>query len=271
MNQAKYLPLLTSWRHINPCHPSYLLACLEISERLHSLSRKTYFHEKQCPTPPTPPSPPPKSGSSPRSVHWPSTVWSSTAAVVTWDGSKVVSFCIIRVVGGALQHHDLQNHTISTAAQIITNLALTPLLLAAAGILHEARWVFGPKDPRRRWARWLNWFLIIQFHTLVIVGVVLIVSHASALKSMVSASGDHNNAADSSDMTVIKGGFGILVASWVFLCIWTVASYRSRTGSDDRMVELGRNEEPLDLGPVIRKVRSHTQSTVAGRRKNVVG
>jgi hypothetical protein len=169
---------------------------------------------------------------------------------------EVFSLCTIRVIGAALQYHDLHNHTVSTATQIVTNLGLTPLILAAAGILHEARWFFGPKDPTRRSASCLNWFLIIQYHSLVIVGIVLIVSQATALESIIGSSGKQGNAADSSDVTLVKVGFGILPASWFILCIWTAASYRRRAGSEHRTVELGRKEVPLEAGLVVTKVRS---------------
>lgn len=42
-------------------------------------------------------------------------------------------FCTLRIIGGALAVHNT-----SAAASIISSIGLSPLLLATAGILHEA-------------------------------------------------------------------------------------------------------------------------------------
>jgi hypothetical protein len=47
-------------------------------------------------------------------------------------------FCILRIVGAVLQMHIDSTGVSSTGATIISSIGLSPLLLAAEGILHEA-------------------------------------------------------------------------------------------------------------------------------------
>lgn len=51
---------------------------------------------------------------------------------------SVVIFCVIRLVGEVLTLNDDNKGTSSTGALIVENVGLSPLILAAAGILHEA-------------------------------------------------------------------------------------------------------------------------------------
>jgi prolipoprotein diacylglyceryltransferase len=48
------------------------------------------------------------------------------------------SFCAVRVVGNILQEVEENNHSSSSAALIVSSMGLSPLIIAAAGILHEA-------------------------------------------------------------------------------------------------------------------------------------
>ena len=47
-------------------------------------------------------------------------------------------FCVIRIIGNALQLHADATNSSGTTSLIISNVGLSPLLLATAGILHEA-------------------------------------------------------------------------------------------------------------------------------------
>jgi len=47
-------------------------------------------------------------------------------------------FCAVRCVGSALTIHDENTHTGGIASGILNSVGLSPLLLAAAGVLHEA-------------------------------------------------------------------------------------------------------------------------------------
>jgi hypothetical protein len=48
------------------------------------------------------------------------------------------SFCIIRIVGSILDLHNAAIHSTNEDALIFNNVGLSPLLLAAGGVLHEA-------------------------------------------------------------------------------------------------------------------------------------
>lgn len=48
------------------------------------------------------------------------------------------SFCIVRIIGSILAIHNAATHSTSKDSLIFANIGLSPLLLAAAGLLHEA-------------------------------------------------------------------------------------------------------------------------------------
>ena len=50
----------------------------------------------------------------------------------------LVAFCVLRMVGAALLINSENKGTVSTTALIINGVALSPLLLSTAGILHES-------------------------------------------------------------------------------------------------------------------------------------
>jgi hypothetical protein len=50
----------------------------------------------------------------------------------------VVAFCSLRIVGSGLQLSDEKSGSKSNTAQIIGGVGLSPLVLAIAGVLHEA-------------------------------------------------------------------------------------------------------------------------------------
>ena len=48
------------------------------------------------------------------------------------------AFCLIRIAGNAVQLHVDATHETNSHALLINSIGLSPLMLAAAGILHEA-------------------------------------------------------------------------------------------------------------------------------------
>jgi hypothetical protein len=48
------------------------------------------------------------------------------------------AFCIIRIVGSILDLHNNEVHLTNSDSLLLSNIGLSPLLLAALGILHEA-------------------------------------------------------------------------------------------------------------------------------------
>lgn len=47
-------------------------------------------------------------------------------------------YCTIRLIAAGLKYKSDQDHKVSTGALVVDNIGLSPLLLGAAGILHEA-------------------------------------------------------------------------------------------------------------------------------------
>jgi hypothetical protein len=60
----------------------------------------------------------------------------------SWEGLNgwifIFGFCMLRIIGCALQISDDKNGTISTIPVIISGVGLSPLVLAFMGILHES-------------------------------------------------------------------------------------------------------------------------------------
>ncbi|KZF24327.1 hypothetical protein L228DRAFT_281412 [Xylona heveae TC161] len=124
-------------------------------------------------------------------------------------------FCALRVIGCALTIRDEHNGTVGTAATIIMSVGLSPLLLSAAGILGEAR-----RSRSGKATRGLEWFLVIQFHLIVAVGIALIASRGSSL-----VSGQFT----STDKALIYAGLAIIDFAWILLCCWALFSLRMRS------------------------------------------
>ncbi|OKL55308.1 hypothetical protein UA08_09410 [Talaromyces atroroseus] len=161
----------------------------------------------------------------------------------------IIIYCTIRLVAAGLKLKSDRDHTIFSGALIVDNIGLSPLLLSAAGILHEA-YVTNPNCPRplqlckltlgtslpSRHARnaiknsKLEWAVVLQYHILVSTALALIAASVANL-----ASSDPS----SSDMGILKGGFAIIFVAWAVLVLATLfsllrpASYTSLAGNDD--------------------------------------
>ncbi|KFY02097.1 hypothetical protein V490_00638 [Pseudogymnoascus sp. VKM F-3557] len=124
------------------------------------------------------------------------------------------SLCVIRIVGNAVQLNAYNNHsTGGIATLILQSVGLSPLILAAVGILHEAR----ARNPNLN--QKLEWFLIIQYHLTVILAMVLVIIGIVKLQD-----------GDSVGTVLMKVGMGIVLALWAILAIWTLLSFRSSQG-----------------------------------------
>ncbi|KAK6001685.1 hypothetical protein QM012_002175 [Aureobasidium pullulans] len=125
----------------------------------------------------------------------------------------LVVFCSLRIIGGALSISNGQG----IAAKIISSVALSPLLLAATGLLHEVR-VRGNSHIDLK----LEWIVVLVVHMIVGAGVAL---------TAVGISGISSTNSSANDMTFIKAGVALLTFSWVFILIlavftMTLAAYR---------------------------------------------
>ncbi|KAF7552223.1 hypothetical protein G7Z17_g4480 [Cylindrodendrum hubeiense] len=118
----------------------------------------------------------------------------------------VIIFFSLRIIGGAMSLNG------SSSASIVANIGLSPLLLAAAGILHEARVCRNRElDPK------IEWIKVVLYHIHVTGGVALLAVGASHLQG--------DNPAPS-DMTLVKVGLAILTVAWVILAGWAGISLR---------------------------------------------
>lgn len=123
------------------------------------------------------------------------------------------SLSIVRIVGSAIQIHDDEKHTTSLAALILNSIGLAPLLLAALGVLHEARTARNPHLRRK-----LEWHIILHFHTIIVVSMILVII------GLVKLTGAHPK---ESDTTLPKVGVIIILVCWIVLVGFTVSSLRS--------------------------------------------
>ncbi|RDL41039.1 Uncharacterized protein BP5553_01018 [Venustampulla echinocandica] len=119
------------------------------------------------------------------------------------------AFCSLRVVGGAMTLKNSKN----SSASLISNIGLSPLLLATSGLLHEARHY---RNARLR--KNFEWTLVGLYHLLVAAGVGLVAAGASAVNK------NSGTAPKQSDVTILKVGITTLLVSWSLVCIWAVFS-----------------------------------------------
>ncbi|RMJ13619.1 hypothetical protein CDV36_006727 [Fusarium kuroshium] len=125
----------------------------------------------------------------------------------------VQTFCVLRIVTGGIGLHGSNT---STGSIILSSIGLSPLLLAASGVLHEARRATNPRLNRK-----LDVLLEVQYHTLVGVAMVLIIVSVINLQKGESIS----------TMKILLNVASALVAlSWVLLvgwALWSLAKSRS--------------------------------------------
>ncbi|KFY98254.1 hypothetical protein V500_01751 [Pseudogymnoascus sp. VKM F-4518 (FW-2643)] len=123
--------------------------------------------------------------------------------------------CVIRIVGNAVELNAYNNHsTGGIAVLILQSVGLSPLLLAVVGILHEARRARDPSLNRK-----FEWFLVIQYHLIVIAAMVLVIMGIVKLQDGASVG-----------TVLMKVGMGVVLALWVILAGWTLLSFRSSQG-----------------------------------------
>lgn len=134
-------------------------------------------------------------------LHWPN-------GVLGWF--YLFAFCALRIVGGAIS---LENN--SGSASIVSSVGISPLLLAACGILHEARAYRAINLLQKPF----ELILVTVFHVFVSGGLALVAAGASALQ-------DHHSGAASAlrSLRLLQAGMAILTVSWVLLVICAAAS-----------------------------------------------
>ncbi|KAF4951714.1 hypothetical protein FSARC_12837 [Fusarium sarcochroum] len=121
-------------------------------------------------------------------------------------------FCTLRIIGGAMFLSK------SSSAVTVSNIGLSPLLLSAAGVLHEAQY-YREKPTRAEKVK------IVLFHVLVGAGVALLAVGLSGLQSTSPTPDDQKK---------VKIGLGILTASWGLLVIQALrTTFYNPTGRRD--------------------------------------
>jgi hypothetical protein len=124
----------------------------------------------------------------------------------------IYAFCAIRITGAVLSIVAVHDASLETAAAIVNSVAISPLLLAALGVLHEARNArIVDVDARREWMG------VGVLHCVVTTGMVLVIIGIVNVVEGVSSTADSG---------LIKAGLAVLVLAYVVLLIWTTLSLR---------------------------------------------
>ncbi|KAL4888818.1 integral membrane protein [Aspergillus ambiguus] len=130
-------------------------------------------------------------------------------------------FCTLRIIGGALAVNNP-----SAAANIISSVGLSPLLLATAGILHEARcYRIQPLDKK------MEWVSVLAYHMVVVAGVALTAAGSAKLQK-------HEQPIDKAEK-IAKAGISILAVSWAVLVAWTGFSFIAPRGRNSSLTRAG--------------------------------
>ncbi|OAA80771.1 C6 zinc finger domain protein [Akanthomyces lecanii RCEF 1005] len=141
------------------------------------------------------------------------------------------AFCMLRILGGALALSG------SKSATIIANVGLSPLLLAAFGILHESNSLRKTADAKVEWA------VVAVFHVLVAGATAILAVGASALQS---------SSPLPSDLTKVKVGIALMTVAWLVLVGWSVQSWFRR--SNTQHMEASQAGQKLLIGVVLASI-----------------
>ncbi|GAD98758.1 conserved hypothetical protein [Paecilomyces variotii No. 5] len=124
-------------------------------------------------------------------------------------------FCTLRIVGSGLEMGHGGNSS-SSSALLVNNIGLSPLLLAAVGILHEARAARNMISNAK-----LEWACVLVYHVAVSASLAIIASAISALTNKSS------HMSSTTALTLVKAGFVIMLVCWLALVAWTSLTLRS--------------------------------------------
>ncbi|KAF2480384.1 hypothetical protein BDY17DRAFT_326292 [Neohortaea acidophila] len=119
-------------------------------------------------------------------------------------------FVSLQLISTGMIVHAGPNGTPPTTALIVSSVALSPLLLGIAGIVHEWTKIAGRvKNERER-----KWALIILLLYHVLVGGAIAIYAVGASNTLTQS-----NFSNSSGVALWRAGILILLASWVLLCV----------------------------------------------------
>ena len=149
-------------------------------------------------------------------------------------------FCILRIIGNGLSINTPLDPTplagsaasSNKATLIVNNIGLSPLLLATAGILHEARRarhapVGAGASSGATWKSTREWQLVIHYHFLVSGALALIIAGTVLLdESGAGTSLSELHTASS----LVKAGSAVVLVCWALLVLWAGVSLRAPGG-----------------------------------------
>ncbi|KAB8227480.1 uncharacterized protein BDW43DRAFT_304583 [Aspergillus alliaceus] len=114
----------------------------------------------------------------------------------------LLAFCTLRIVGGSMAIGSG-----SLAAEIISSVGISPLLLTVDGFLRTLR------DPGLN--RRVQWLFMAVMHILAVTGVAIVAAEAGGL-----ASRDPSL----NDLSLLQTGMALLTAAWVILLTWALCA-----------------------------------------------
>ncbi|OGM44992.1 integral membrane protein [Aspergillus bombycis] len=120
--------------------------------------------------------------------------------------TNLLTFCVVRIVGGAIGVND----STSIAANIISGIGISPLLLAIDGLLHEARYYRHPEHNVL-----LGRIVVIAITGLMGAGLGLSISGSLQI---------YQGQGTTEDLSHWKVGTGLVVAVWAMEVMWALFS-----------------------------------------------
>jgi hypothetical protein len=154
------------------------------------------------------------------------------------------TFCGVRLAGAALTlaTFDGKHKNLETPASIINSMAISPLILTALGILHEARKARDLMVKERR-----EWTHILLFHGIVIAGIALLIV------GIVNLINGKTKTAPNKSVDIIVG-LSLLCLSYVILVGWTILSMRTPTHRSSATSQDGTKVCPLPRYCIMRGI-----------------
>jgi hypothetical protein len=121
------------------------------------------------------------------------------------------TFCVLKIVASIIQLISEAKNSSMSNALLLNNIGLSPLLLAALGLLHESRTARNPLLRKK-----LEWFLVFNYHGLVVAALALVIT---------GVAGEEGNDPKPVDMTLRKVGLVVVLICWFVLVAWTALSF----------------------------------------------
>ncbi|RDW90303.1 uncharacterized protein DSM5745_02078 [Aspergillus mulundensis] len=128
------------------------------------------------------------------------------AGFLAWYGLGI--FCAIRIVAGAIGASNEQ----SVAANILTGIGTSPLILAIDGLVHEAR---THRNPHQTTGKWLGWAVIYIITGLMAAAIALTVTGAMDI---------YRGTPKPHSIAHWKAGSALMVVAWVLEVAWAAFS-----------------------------------------------